>query len=322
LSLPWSSEHALSRDELAARLARSLEGLQYAGDVRVGAGISPDWYGEGWDCDVFRFVDTSSTPWLCKIPKRPEVEESIRKEAAILEELAEVEPGLAPRLGLRGRPGELPWEWIAVSIAPGCCLLENLHRIDPAVLGASYGGMLRRIHSLAPRSMGARARCAVHRVDRLVEAAPRTIESLRPHVDASLLRQVDEMIGRAAGHETEEVPATFVHADVFPEHLFLDPETSRALCLIDWADASWGDVADDFAMPGWYLGEEFLRAALAVYRPNEPAALLRRIYRLAAMVGIEDIRMADAGAPNAPLQLRIDVLRARAREGWLERVGA
>jgi aminoglycoside phosphotransferase (APT) family kinase protein len=53
-----------------------------------------------------------------------------------------------------------------------------------------------------------------------------------------------------------------LHDDLGGEHVLLDPEDGTVAAVIDWADASVGDPALDYAgLVGW-LGEDFARRAL------------------------------------------------------------
>jgi Ser/Thr protein kinase RdoA (MazF antagonist) len=56
---------------------------------------------------------------------------------------------------------------------------------------------------------------------------------------------------------------TFIHHDLSPEHLLVDPGTGQLTGILDWTDAILGDAARDFvflvAWQGWAYTEEVLR---------------------------------------------------------------
>jgi len=319
---PWDNDHGISHQELQDRLTEALAHGEFHGTQSVKTDPPPLWFGEGWDCDVLRGFDGSDGIWYCKLPKRSGVQAWIRKEASVLDHLKHNRFGLAPQVGLRGTPGKLPYEWLTVSEAPGLCLLHNLDRADPAELGNSCGTVLRKLHTLSEsigESIGERPPHAIHRVDSLVGESASALQALNPHVDSNHLQRVRDMVEQARGHIPEEVPTTFVHGDLYPEHIFFDKKTSQVAHIIDWADARWDDPAVDFAMLGWILGDAFLGSALDAYRPADRSSFERRIYRLGTMSGIHDIRIAEQGGPNVSLELRIEVLQSRTTEGWLER---
>jgi aminoglycoside phosphotransferase (APT) family kinase protein len=59
-------------------------------------------------------------------------------------------------------------------------------------------------------------------------------------------------------------PLRFIHQDLSPEHLLVDPSTGRLTGILDWTDAIIGDAARDFvflvAWRGWDFAEEVMRA--------------------------------------------------------------
>jgi aminoglycoside 2''-phosphotransferase len=317
---PWDPDHGLSRAELTERLSRSLAQGRFTGALRFGSTPEVRWFDEGWDSDVFEARDDGGASWLCKVPKRENVQPWIRKEAEVLESIGNAGLDLAPRLGLRGLSGELPYEWIALSVAPGRPLLQHLRDVDPAALGSSYGALLRSFHDLIPVCLGTKPASAVHRLDAQVKDAERALAALRRNASPDVAREAEAMVGRAARRAPEDVPVVFLHGDLFPEHVFLDLATSRAIGLIDWADAMWGDPAVDFSLIGWILGDRFLEAAVSAYGSSEPERLKERSARLGVMIGIYDVDAAERGAPNVPLAQRVEVVETRAAEGWFDRI--
>lgn len=55
---------------------------------------------------------------------------------------------------------------------------------------------------------------------------------------------------------------TFLHQDIHPWNVFVDPKSKSLTSIIDWGDAAWGDPAGEFAsmpliaMPEMYAGYE------------------------------------------------------------------
>jgi hypothetical protein len=56
----------------------------------------------------------------------------------------------------------------------------------------------------------------------------------------------------------------FIHHDLSPEHLIIDPGTGRLTGILDWTDAILGDSARDFVglvtWRGWGFTEQVLRS--------------------------------------------------------------
>lgn len=317
---PWDRDHDLTREQLAAALARTIESHEYVGEVEFDGPPRPIWFAEGWDCDVFQVVDASGCDWLCKLPKRGAVQPHVRREASLLDELHRVGAGLVPRIGMRGRSGMLPYEWIASSMAPGRPAFHLLRSMDPSSFGRSYGARMRELHRWTPEAIGPRRTSIVHSLERLISSARAALDPLRRHVSGDLVRRIEGMLTRAARYPDVEIPATFVHGDLFPEHVYVDPATCQVIHLIDWADAEWGDPAVDFAVFGWLLGDPFLSAATEAYRGDEAHSLALRAAQLGMLIGMGDVPVAERGTPNVPLVERVAVLESRSAEGWLERI--
>ena len=319
---PWDPDHGLGRNELGARLARALASGAFQGTPKFPADVNPRWFAQGWDCDVFDAFDRGGVRWLCKLPKRDGVQAWLAKEAGLLEHFRRSGFELAPRLGLRGQQGrrgqkeELPYEWIGLSVAPGSPISSHLEQVDPSVVGASYGAALRAVHALVPEALGERPRGKSHLID-LVEMR-RTLASVRRHTPEWVADRAEAWVARTAARDAEDVAVCFVHNDLFPEHVYVDPSSGRVSALIDWADACWDDPAIDFAPLAWLLGDAFLDSALGAYG-GDADGLRERAVRLGTLCSLHDVDAAANGAPNVPLSARVEIVRMRAAEGWFER---
>ncbi|MEZ4649997.1 MAG: aminoglycoside phosphotransferase family protein [Candidatus Eisenbacteria bacterium] len=357
MSQPWDPDHGLSREELSARLAAALAERT----ARFGASPEVRWFDEGWDCDVFVVTDKVGSRWLCKLPKRSNVQPWLHKEAHILSAFEDAQHRFVPQLGWTsweptgesnsgGTPatGGLPYDWMAISFAPGVPLLPRLAEVDPARLGRSYGHRVGAVHRVSPGGIGERPRSVEFDPCDLARNADSAIVALRRHVAGDVVDRVERMIERVRVRPAEDVAPVFIHGDLFPEHVFFEPDTWDVVGLIDWADSTWGDPAADFCLLSWLLGDAFLDAALDAYgafgtnpltevRAGRDGAgrseaelfgrtevdlreLRRRAIVRGAVIGIHDVEVAEKGAPNVPLRQRVEVLERRVREGWLERV--
>jgi aminoglycoside phosphotransferase (APT) family kinase protein len=80
----------------------------------------------------------------------------------------------------------------------------------------------------------------------------------------------DHVVDRAVEWVRESIevpepdcPPRFIHHDLSPEHLLVDPDSGRLTGILDWTDAIIGDAARDFvflvAWRGWAFVEEVLR---------------------------------------------------------------
>ena len=63
-----------------------------------------------------------------------------------------------------------------------------------------------------------------------------------------------------------EGPLRFIHHDLSPEHLIVDPKTGQLAGILDWTDAALGDAARDFVVLVTWRGWDFTEAVLRDYR--------------------------------------------------------
>ncbi len=347
MSLPWENDHGLSHVELERALTRELD-------------LPMQWIAEGWDCDVLSSAEDPE--WLFKVPKRKEVVPWIEKESRLLRIIEESGLALAPRV----RPDSLtpkgsrtpsltsqglpvcPYPWIAISVARGVSLKSILDTASgsPSLtkFGHSYGAAIRELHDLSSaatiaadlaESLGPRPKASSHGVNHLLAGARLALPALTEFTSATRNR-LSESIEAMELCEPVSLAPVFVHDDLYPEHVFLDPDAGTVTQFIDWADAGWGDPAADFAVAAWSLGNEFLDAALRAYgnttNTNEDAphvgdrqtesqraeSFRGRIRRLGLALGLYDIHQGLKGAPNISVSERRRALRRRIDEGWLD----
>jgi aminoglycoside phosphotransferase (APT) family kinase protein len=67
---------------------------------------------------------------------------------------------------------------------------------------------------------------------------------------------------------TLDAPRRFIHHDLWPEHLVVDPATGQLVGILDWTDTLLGDAAGDFVTLAAFGGWGFLEQVLENY-PHE-----------------------------------------------------
>jgi aminoglycoside phosphotransferase (APT) family kinase protein len=127
-----------------------------------------------------------------------------------------------------------------------------------------------------------RALAQLHRVDtERVPSAPDLHEDAPWHRLASELSGVAEVVSPLLGGELAAQAAPylegrvaippaggerrFIHDDICPDHLLVDPETGRLTAIIDFGDAIAGDPVHDFVGLIGVGGWAFVADALAAY---------------------------------------------------------
>jgi aminoglycoside phosphotransferase (APT) family kinase protein len=214
----------------------------------------------GWDSVVYE-VDG----WIFRFPRRAEVVDRLRVEAALLPELAAVLPVAVPVfevsvfdavsfVGYRKLPGE-----------------PLRHEVDAPELGRGLGAFLAALHRFPverARELGVRSGSPQEWFDRQQAFLEQLEERVLP-----LLGAAEQERARLAFADFLRSGRSFepalLHADLGPEHILSRGE--RVTGVIDWSDARIGDPALDFAWVLHGTGPRFADALLSAYAPTDEA---------------------------------------------------
>ncbi len=234
--------------------------------------------GSGWERDVFLVDGTLAVHF----PRYADVANGLDRHAAILGMVRRsVGPTVrVPEITMWGTAGpRFPHRFFGHALIPGA----EADPLDPPAspeLAFQLGAALSEVHAIAPyaaeRTGITQAPGAMEddlsmlvrqaeRVDGLSQVAPLHFEWLRARPQLP-----DEYAG----------PPSFVHGDLQPEHIIVDPDSKRLSGIIDWSAAALGDPALDFSYLLATHGRAFLENALAAYRlPTDEAFLRRTAFR-------------------------------------------
>jgi aminoglycoside phosphotransferase (APT) family kinase protein len=202
---------------------------------------------EGWDS----VVAVADEEWIFRFPRRPEVEQVLESEIALLPELAPTLPVAVPRfehvvrsplmcVGYRMIEGE-PFT-AAVPPEQVAAFLSALHRFDAT-----------RASELGVRRPQWRAHFIAH-CDELAR-------EVLPFLDRAERNAAEGLFAEVEG--LEDFNPVVAHVDLGPEHLLC--RAQQLVGVIDWGDVHVGDPAIDFA---WLLHAQppaYGEALLAAY---------------------------------------------------------
>ena len=215
----------------------------------------------GWDSDVLEL----DGKWIFRFPRRPEVEEWIRKEVALLPELAAALSVPVPRFEF-------------VSYDPVCVGYEKLEgqplRGTEVTAARDLGRFLTELHGFPAsraRELGVPAPdwgAAVER--RAAEFARRVL----PMLERAERQRAQGMFDRMLELASAGVDTALVHHDLGPEHLL--QQGGRLTGVIDWSDAEIADPALDLAWPLYGTSDAFSDAAWAAYGREGDGTLRER----------------------------------------------
>jgi aminoglycoside phosphotransferase (APT) family kinase protein len=257
----WRAELVVD-EELARRLLGQFPELEVES-------LRP--FAQGWDYTIWLVNEE----WAFRFPRREVAVPGVRREIAVLPELAPLLPLPVPAPIFVGEPADgFPWPFFGSALLPGRELGEAALAESARVeIGRSLARFLRRLHDAEvahdlPADANRRADMSAR--------VPKTREQLRELETAGIWRRpaaVERLLESA-----EELPApagaAVVHGDLhFRQVLVADDGLPTG--IIDWVDVCRSDPAIDLSMLWSYLPPEGRDVFLAEYGPVGEEQLLR-----------------------------------------------
>jgi aminoglycoside phosphotransferase (APT) family kinase protein len=207
---------------------------------------------DGWDSLV---LDLDGE-WIVRFPRRPEVEQWVVREIALLPELAPTLPVAVPRFDLIARDGVACVGYRKLAGLPARSNLSERTGHDLAhFLSALHRFPVERASALGVPCFDP-ARWREHFASLCADFRRRVFPLLR----SGECERAETVFARV--QRLDFVPV-LIHADLGPEHILCCD--GRVVGVIDWSDARVGDAALDLA---WCLNGT----------PQELAAALARTY--------------------------------------------
>ncbi len=205
---------------------------------------------DGWDSLV---LDLDGE-WIFRFPRRPEVEQWMEREIALLPELAATLPVEVPHFELVARNGVVCVGYRKLAGVPASANIGER-------AGEDLGRFLSALHRFAverARALGVSHFDAAAWRERFEDLCEDFRRRVFPLLRSDERKRAATVFGRVP--ELDFVPV-LVHADLGPEHVLC--RDGRVVGVIDWSDARVGDAALDFA---WCLNGTPSKAADAVAR--------------------------------------------------------
>jgi aminoglycoside phosphotransferase (APT) family kinase protein len=264
----WTAELVVD-EELARRLLRQFRGLEVE-SLRTLA--------EGWDYGIWLVNET----WAFRFPRREIVVPGVRREIAVLPQLAPLLPIPVPAPEFVGQPAEgFPWPFFGSRLLPGRELGEAA--LDDGArneLGRSLARFLRRLHDA---ELALELPSDANRRADMSARVPRTRRQLGElealgiwRRDAAVDRVLDEAEGLPASREATAV----VHGDLHFRQILVDADATPT-GVIDWVDVCRSDPAIDLSMYWSYLPPGKRELFLSEYgRVSEEQLLRARVIAL------------------------------------------
>jgi aminoglycoside phosphotransferase (APT) family kinase protein len=289
---PWNTDRSLTLDDARIAITTRFPSVDARALVHLGS---------GWEFDAY----LTSDAWVFRFPRRAWAADLFEPERRVH---ALVAPALAPRIAvpvveLFGEPSAaFPYPFAGHRFIHG----SPSDSVDPGltpIVARQIGAALGLIHSI-PEADARAAGILPPDIDerggqewlaRGREQAAR-LRGLDPTIDSAVawLERISLPLAPYDG------PARFIHQDVSPEHLLVDPRTGELTGILDWTDATLGDAARDFVSlvtsGGWDFAEEALRS----YGPGPDRAFRKRLRVMSQLLSILWLGEAHARGADVP----------------------
>lgn len=184
---------------------------------------------------------------IARFPQRPERVAWLIREIEIVSIARDSLSSRVPHFEHVGQPTkDFPYPFVIYRVLPGVGadksrvrelkglaedighLLGNLHRIDATRIPPTPGGW-----EMPPWGK--------LRTD-LVSVA----DTVRPLLPTELRKRAEPYLSGSVVEPAQSGPTSFIHNDICPNHLIVNPYTGRLVGLIDFTDAMVGEVVFDF----------------------------------------------------------------------------
>ncbi len=251
---------------------------------------------EGWDNELF----TVGADLVFRFPKRAERVPWLLREIEIMPTIAEASGSLMPRFDYLGQPSAaFPYPFVGYRRIPGKGA-DQIDSLDQARLAEDLGQLLSRLHRVDARRIPATPGgwesepWSALRTD-LVDLA----ETVGPLLDDDLRDLAGPYLAGDVAEPAQDGPPRFIHNDICPDHLLVDPASGHLTGVIDFGDAMVGDPVLDFVGLVGIGDRSFINQVVAHYElPLDDlfGSKLRWLTRVLTLTWLAEARVDDPGA--------------------------
>jgi aminoglycoside phosphotransferase (APT) family kinase protein len=231
------SDRYLDQQIVSGLIASQFPGLAGQQVTRLGC---------GWDHDLFLV----GGEWIVRFPRRAERVAWLTREVEILGLAAPVLGPLAPVIELIGTPTEtFPYPFLGYRRLPGVGA-DQTRACGPAARAALAGdiaALLSALHRVDPGQVPPTPEGWEHQPWGALRTELAAVgERARPWLGGELLARAEPYLAGQVPEPARDGSRRFIHNDICPDHLLVDPDTGRLTGLIDFTDAMVGDPVLDF----------------------------------------------------------------------------
>jgi aminoglycoside phosphotransferase (APT) family kinase protein len=229
------------------------------------AGRAVTRYGAGWDNQLFRV----GGEWIFRFPRRAERVPWLVREIEIMAIANETMAPAMPVFEHAGVPSDaFPYPFVGYRPVPGVGADEagEPGRAGHSSLAADIGALLSRLHRIDPSRVPPTPDGWEHEPWAELRTELADVADLaRPLLGPDLLPTAEPYLAGQVREPSQDGPQRFIHNDICPDHVIVDPDTGRLNGLIDFGDAMAGDPVLDFVGLIGIDGYPFIGRAAASY---------------------------------------------------------
>ena len=278
---------------------------------------SIEYLAEGWDNRIYQINGDT----LFRFPKWPEVERSLQMEIRLL-------PELKKRVSLQIPDFEyicqgasnVPDSFAGYRKIPGEQLThERLEKADGQKVSRELSNFISVMH-IFPIGLAAELGVPHLSPSQWRDEETNLLDEIRQQVFPLLKRAeqewIDQIFSEYLGRDDNfSFLPVLLHSDLNHEHILFDDEAGSITGIIDFADATVGDPAIDFAGLLYDYGLEFTQQVLTSYQPTKDPTVLSRAAFYGKIFPLHEILFGIRIGDEAHLSSGLELLR---REMMLE----
>lgn len=225
------------------------------------------------DLDVSRFgagddhwLFSIGPEWVARFPQTAERVPWLAREIEIVSITAEA---LAPNIPIFERIGvaanEFPYPFVLYRKLPGVSVDQTPVQNLPE-LAKDLGILLGKLHRIDPlRIPPTPKNWEGHSWERLRTELVELADQARRLLPSDLLLLAEPYLSGQIPPPSQNGPKRFIHDDICPDHVIVDPDTGRLVGLVDFTDAMVGEIVLDFVGLIGIVGYPFIRQVVENY---------------------------------------------------------
>ncbi len=250
----------------------------------------------GWDNELFMVGED----WVFRFPKRAQQVPWLLREIEIMPVMAEALGTMVPRFEYVGEPSPaFPYPFVGYRFVPGKGA-DQIESLDQARLAEDLARLLSRLHRVdTSRIPATPAGPEATSWSALRTGLVGVASTVRPLLDRGLLTLAEPYLVGAVPEPEQHRPGRFIHNDICPDHLLVDPVSGQLSGVIDFTDAIIGDPVLDFVGLIGVGDRAFIDQVVANYAlplDDRFGSKLQWLTRVLTLTWLEEARLHDPGA--------------------------